>query len=89
MNTTDKVHEVQSLAFERDALVLKVDGKRHRVPLAQCSARLASASDLERSRFEISPSGYGIHWPLLDEDLSIDALLGVTHRPAPSTKFPR
>jgi hypothetical protein len=25
--------------------------------------------------FEISPSGYGIHWPDLDEDLSIDGMI--------------
>jgi len=30
---------------------------------------------------EISPSGYGIHWPLLDEDLSVDGLLGIIHAP--------
>ena len=27
------------------------------------------------------PSGYGIHWPLIDEDLSIDGLLGIVHTP--------
>ncbi|PKN21436.1 MAG: hypothetical protein CVU65_16870 [Deltaproteobacteria bacterium HGW-Deltaproteobacteria-22] len=25
----------------------------------------------------MSPSGYGIHWPELDEDLSVDGLLGL------------
>jgi len=25
--------------------------------------------------FEVSPSGYGIHWPELDEDLSIDGMI--------------
>ena len=88
MKTAAKLHDVQSLTFERDTLVLKVDGQPLRVALARCSPRLARATELERSRFEISPSGYGIHWPLLDEDLSIDALLGVTHHPAPSTQFP-
>ena len=23
--------------------------------------------------------GYGIHWPVLDDDLSIDGLLGIVH----------
>jgi hypothetical protein len=27
----------------------------------------------------MSPSGYGIHWPLVDEDLSIDGLIGAIH----------
>jgi hypothetical protein len=40
-----------------------------------CSERLARASVLERSRAELSPSGYGIHWPLLDEDLAVGPLL--------------
>jgi hypothetical protein len=26
-------------------------------------------------KFEVSPSGYGIHWPELDEDLSIDGMI--------------
>jgi len=39
------------------------------------SKRLSKASLRERKKFEISPSGYGIHWPIIDEDLSIDGLL--------------
>ncbi|MBN2510631.1 MAG: DUF2442 domain-containing protein [Spirochaetales bacterium] len=27
--------------------------------------------------FKISPSGYGIYWPLIDEDVSIDSLIGM------------
>ena len=32
-----------------------------------------------RERIEVSPSGYGLHWPEVDEDLSIDGLTGVRH----------
>lgn len=39
------------------------------------SEKLAKATDHERSEFRITPSGYGIHWNLLDEDLSINGLL--------------
>jgi hypothetical protein len=40
-----------------------------------CSAypRLAKATDTERENMELSPMG--IHWPELDEDLSIRGLL--------------
>ncbi len=76
-----KCHEVEKVAFEGDSLLLKVDGKEHRFALADVSPRLLAAGPAERERFEISPSGYGIHWPLIDEDLSIDGLLGVTHSP--------
>ncbi|MGA1874120.1 MAG: DUF2442 domain-containing protein [bacterium] len=45
------------------------------------SPALKGASERERNTFEISPSGYGIHWPLIDEDISIDGLLGIAHNP--------
>ncbi|MFZ4524578.1 MAG: DUF2442 domain-containing protein [Chlorobium sp.] len=44
------------------------------------------ASETKRKTFEVSPSGYGIHWPLLDEDISIDALLGIVSAPARDRK---
>jgi hypothetical protein len=33
------------------------------------------ASQSQRQLFEVSPSGYGIHWPEIDEDLAITPLL--------------
>jgi hypothetical protein len=45
------------------------------MPILARSIALARASWLERSRAERSPSGYGIHWPLLDEDLAVGPLL--------------
>ncbi|MFZ9242817.1 MAG: DUF2442 domain-containing protein, partial [Sediminibacterium sp.] len=33
------------------------------------------ATKEERNQFEISPANYGIHWPLIDEDLSIKGLI--------------
>jgi hypothetical protein len=41
------------------------------------SKRLAEASIEEREKYEISPAGYGIHWPLIDEDLSVDGLIAL------------
>ena len=43
--------------------------------LSDISDKLANATEQERMDFKISPSGYGIHWRLLDEDLSINGLL--------------
>ena len=77
-----KYHDVDEVALDGDTLLIKVDGKVHRFALADVSLRLLAASPAERARFEISPSGYGIHWPLLDEDLSIDGLLGIEHAPS-------
>lgn len=77
-----KYHDVQSVAFTDSEMVLTVDGVTHRFELKTVSQRLFQATQTERERCEISPSGYGIHWPLIDEDLSIDGLLGITHKPS-------
>jgi hypothetical protein len=61
-------------------MVLSVDEKIVQVSLDKISKKLLKASLNERNNFELSPSGYGIHWPLLDEDLSIDGLLGISHQ---------
>ena len=60
-------------------MYLKVDDKEYVFQLEQISKKLLNASQVEREKYEISPSGYGLHWPLLDEDLSIDGLLGIKH----------
>ena len=75
----DKAHDVDGVSFLGTALVLRVDGREYRVDIADVSERLARATPAQRARFEVSPAGYGIHWPDLDEDISIDGLIGVTH----------
>jgi hypothetical protein len=72
-------HIVQSLDFEGQWMILTVDHQTVRLPIAQTSSRLANASESERKIYQVSPSGYGIHWPTLDEDLSIDGLLSLAH----------
>ncbi len=59
----------------RDGLVVVLDDRRVLIPWEKCSPRLAMATEAERSNAELSPGGCGIHWPLLDEDLSINGLL--------------
>ena len=76
-----KIHEIKNVSFEGDDLCLDVDGKEHRFCVADISERLMKASVIERNNFIVSPSGYGIHWPIIDEDVSIDGLLGVVHKP--------
>ncbi|MBI5410133.1 MAG: DUF2442 domain-containing protein [Nitrospirae bacterium] len=76
-----RCHEILGLHFEGDLLVMTIDGEERRFSVAGVSPVLARATEKERNAFEISPSGYGIHWPLLDEDLSTDGLLGIVHSP--------
>jgi hypothetical protein len=68
-------HTIDSIKFTDNALILQVDGKEYKFDLEKISMKLFSANELQKSLYTISPSGYGIHWPLIDEDLSIDSLL--------------
>jgi hypothetical protein len=64
-----------------DALVIVLADRQVRIPWAQCSPRLAAATAEQRRSAELSPGGYGVHWPALDEDLSITGLLRGPQRP--------
>jgi hypothetical protein len=61
-----------------EALIVVLENGSVSIPWERCSERLARASLQERSRAELSPSGYGIHWPLIDEDLAVGPLLRAT-----------
>ena len=71
------IEPITATAIEatRDALILVLAQRRVRIPWEECSKKLASATELERFTAELSPGGYGIHWPLLDEDLSVGGLV--------------
>jgi len=58
-----------------EALILILESGPVSIPWEKCSDRLAHASPIERYRAELSPSGYGIHWPLIDEDLAVGPLI--------------
>ncbi len=75
----DKSHEVESVSFLGTVLHLRVDGKDYEIDVAEHSAKLTRATPEQRGNFAVSPSGYGIHWPALDEDLSVDGLIGIKH----------
>lgn len=70
-----KFYNVEIIQTEQDVLCLRIDGEVIQIAWADCSPRLAEASTVEREIIEIAPSGYGLHWPLIDEDLAIRPLL--------------
>ena len=47
-------------------------GRKFRFPVTE-NPRLREASDAERADIEISP--FGLHWPRIDEDLSIRGIM--------------
>jgi hypothetical protein len=54
--------------------VFLADGRRVSVPLAWFP-RLLHATPAERENWQLLGDGEGIHWPDLDEDLSVAGLL--------------
>jgi hypothetical protein len=76
----EKVHIVKETKTDEKYLYLPVDNSAYRIRWVDCSARLAEASDNQRKRFEVSPSGYGIHWPEIDEDLAITPLMQIAEK---------
>jgi len=58
-----------------DALVVDlVDGRTLSVPLAWYP-RLVHATSTERANWRFIGRGEGVHWPDLDEDISVESLL--------------
>jgi len=73
------VKPVQAVAkdiqFDEHMLhVLLADGRQISVPL-EWFPTLRQASERQRKRWRLIGDGVGIHWPQLDEDLSVAALL--------------
>ncbi len=82
-----KYHQVENIRIEENQLYLVVDGKSIQRELKGVSYSLASATPIEQTTFELTPSGYGIYWPLIDEDISIDGLLNIEHNPIATSKY--
>jgi hypothetical protein len=72
---------IQDLRVTEDEIVAHLaDGRVISVPLAW-SWRLAEATPQQRSNFRLIGSGQGVHWPDVDEDISVEGMLhGVPSR---------
>src|SRR5258707_14621623 len=65
----------QSVSVSDEALVADLaDGRTITVPLAWFP-RLAHGTPTERANWRLIAGGEGIHWPDLDEDVSVGSLL--------------
>jgi len=64
-----------SVVVTDDELIISlVDGRRISAPLVWYP-RLSHATQKERETYELMGRGTGIHWPLIDEDLSVSGIL--------------
>lgn len=81
MNTTANAIDV--IPADHGFNVLLADGRRLWVPYSWFP-RLASATPSQRANWELIGGGIGIHWPDVDEDVSVAGLLRGTKAPGAS-----
>ena len=76
---------IQKIRVSKDQIIADlVDGRVISVPLAW-SWRLSEATPAQRANFRLIGTGQGVHWPDIDEDLSVEGMLQGTPalRPRP------
>lgn len=74
---------IQQVRVTKDEIVANLDdGRVISVPLAW-SWRLSEATPSQRARFRLIGSGQGVHWPDVDEDISVEGMLRGTPAPRP------
>ncbi|MEI6143495.1 MAG: DUF2442 domain-containing protein [Mariniphaga sp.] len=71
----EKLFDISDIRFSDEFLIIKINNQEYKFPIKEISEKLSKVDIIERQKFVVSPSGYGIHWPALDEDLSINGLL--------------
>ena len=70
-------HTTMGVRFDEDSVMFDLaDGRMISAPLAWFP-RLLSASETQRSNWRLIGRGYGVHWPEVDEDISILGLQGL------------
>ena len=77
MHTLAKTSEALALEVicnEDELTVVLDDGRTVSVPLAWFP-RLQHATPGQRRKWELIGGGIGIHWEVIDEDISVDSLL--------------
>lgn len=69
----------QDISFSNDSLVVNLlDGRTVTAPLVWFP-RLSEATEKQRENWKLLGNGEGIHWPEIDEDLSVAGLLVGAH----------
>ncbi len=75
MNTLTFEANATKIWFDKeDMWVALADGRQLSIPLMYFP-RLLNASPEQRSHYELSGGGTGIHWEEIDEDISVPGLL--------------
>ena len=81
---TDTDAVIQSVDVTDDEIIARLsDGRTIAVPLAW-SWRLSDAAPEQRQNFRLIGGGQGVHWPDVDEDISLQGMLHGSPAPRPA-----
>lgn len=73
--TEVRMAAAQNISITEDELILELtDGRTISIPLVWYP-RLFHSTDAERNNWRFIGDGEGIHWPDLDEDISVEHLI--------------
>lgn len=82
----DPGQEIRDVRVSEDSLSVDLaDGRTISVPLAWYP-RLLNATQEQRENWQIAGGGFGIHWPDVDEDLSLEGILRGAPAPKPGDR---
>ena len=77
---------IEQVRVTEDEIIARlVDGRVISVPLAW-SWRLAEATAAQRANFRLIGAGQGVHWPDVDEDISVEGMLHGTPARRPKSR---
>ncbi|MGI8617748.1 MAG: DUF2442 domain-containing protein [Gemmatimonadaceae bacterium] len=78
MRILREVHPfAEDVSFGAEAFtVILADGREISTPLSWFP-RLRDATPQQRAEWELIGGGIGIHWPAIDEDISVESLLSL------------
>lgn len=80
MSTSSEARAEKVKVTTHALIVCLLDGRKLEVPLVWFP-RLCKATPTQRKHYRLIGGGIGIHWPKIDEDISVDGLLNTSKYP--------
>jgi hypothetical protein len=77
MNTSENKSEVSAVGIiimDDGFELITAEGNHYHVPYS-CYPRLEAANPDQRRNFEVCANGKLLHWPLIDEDISVEHIV--------------
>lgn len=69
------MHQINEININNETLIIISESGEFYFNICNLSPKLKNASDLELNTYQVSPSKYEIHWKLINEDISLQALI--------------